>query len=82
MTYPAGTSKGEKEEEEEEESIDMNEASLTPSAKDIALYRLFGQANHPCNYFDLAKEAFLKCLGLGYDSESSSKKKKHGAKKD
>lgn len=58
----------------------MNESA--PSAKDIALYRLFGQANHPCNYFDLAKEAFLKCFGLGYDSENSSNKKKHGTKKD
>lgn len=58
----------------EEESIEINESS---SAKDIALYRLLGRADHPCNYFDLAKEAFLKCLGLGYKSE----KKKHGGKR-
>ncbi|CAI9109246.1 OLC1v1009033C2 [Oldenlandia corymbosa var. corymbosa] len=41
------------------------------SAKDLALFRLLRQGGrHPCDYFGLAKQAFLKCFGLGYGSES------------
>ncbi|KAK9670517.1 hypothetical protein RND81_13G206700 [Saponaria officinalis] len=36
------------------------------------------RAYHPCCYFDLAKQAFLKCLGLGSSSRSpNSPDKEH-----
>lgn len=41
------------------------------SVKDIAFLRLLGQGNHPCDYMVLAKQAILKCFGLGYTSERS-----------
>nr|XP_027077624.1 uncharacterized protein LOC113701259 [Coffea arabica] len=50
-----------------EEIEERDEASV----KDIALLRLLGQGNHPCHYMNLAKQAILKCFGLGYTSERS-----------
>ncbi|KAI5669988.1 hypothetical protein M9H77_19841 [Catharanthus roseus] len=57
----------------EEDCLEIDESS----AKDIALFRLFGRADHPCKYLGFATQAFLKCLGLGYSCESS-RKNKHG----
>ncbi|KAL3527843.1 hypothetical protein ACH5RR_012499 [Cinchona calisaya] len=55
-----------------EEEIQEREES---SSKDIALCRLLGQGDHPCHYIGLAKQAILKCFGLGYISESSRNRK-------
>ncbi|XP_057806988.1 uncharacterized protein LOC131021764 [Salvia miltiorrhiza] len=38
------------------------------SSKDSSFSRIH---NHPCNYFDIAKRAVLKCLGLDSSSEPS-----------
>ncbi|KAA8546902.1 hypothetical protein F0562_003331 [Nyssa sinensis] len=43
------------------------------STKDAVL---FEHSYHPCHFFGLAKQAFLRCLGLDSISESSPKRKK------
>ncbi|KNA14421.1 hypothetical protein SOVF_107560 [Spinacia oleracea] len=45
------------------------------SMKDVASSSVAARFFHPCRYFDFAKEAFLKCLGL--DSESPDEEHKH-----
>lgn len=57
----AGTSGGSRVEEGEESPV-----------KDTAFLSIFRHANHPCNYFGLAKNALFKCFGLDSNSESSS----------
>nr|GMC93232.1 uncharacterized protein LOC109191710 [Ipomoea batatas]GMC94683.1 uncharacterized protein LOC109191710 [Ipomoea batatas] len=44
----------------------------TSSVKDASVLRSFGRRRHPCHYLGLAKQAFLKCLGLDSSSESES----------
>nr|GMC91334.1 uncharacterized protein LOC109191710 [Ipomoea batatas] len=44
----------------------------TSSGKDASVLRSFGRRRHPCHYLGLAKQAFLKCLGLDSSSESES----------
>ncbi|KAK6118409.1 hypothetical protein DH2020_047826 [Rehmannia glutinosa] len=50
-----------------EEDPNGQESSL----KDSVFFRIFRYLNHPCNYFGLAKRAFLKCFGLDSSSENS-----------
>ncbi|KAL1567993.1 hypothetical protein AAHA92_03405 [Salvia divinorum] len=47
------------------------------SSKDSSFLRIFRNPNHPCNYFDVAKQAVLKCLGLDSSSESSRRSDQH-----
>ncbi|KAL8475014.1 hypothetical protein ACS0TY_031441 [Phlomoides rotata] len=42
------------------------------SAKDSTFFRIFGQSNHPCNIFGLAKRAVFKCFGLDSSTEHSN----------
>lgn len=44
-------------------------------ARDAALLRPFGHADHPCSVFGFAKQAILKCLGLDAVFESSLKRR-------
>ncbi|XP_031107137.1 uncharacterized protein LOC116011864 [Ipomoea triloba] len=39
------------------------------SVKDATHFRLFERPQHPCHYLGLAKQAFLKCLGLDSSSD-------------
>ncbi|KAG6384919.1 hypothetical protein SASPL_153742 [Salvia splendens] len=47
------------------------------SSKDSSFLRIFRNPNHPCNYFDVAKRAVLKCLGLDSSSEPSRRSDQH-----
>ncbi|KAG6386723.1 hypothetical protein SASPL_151896 [Salvia splendens] len=47
------------------------------SSKDSSFLRIFRDPNHPCNYFDVAKRAVLKCLGLDSSSEPSRRSDQH-----
>lgn len=38
------------------------------SSKDLSPSPVTRRFFHPCTYFDFAKQAFLKCLGLGSGS--------------
>ncbi|XAR73303.1 hypothetical protein NMG60_11007224 [Bertholletia excelsa] len=42
-----------------------------PSADDAAHSSVLERSYHPCHYIGLARQAFLKCLGLAPDSEDS-----------
>ncbi|KAG9138340.1 hypothetical protein Leryth_001538 [Lithospermum erythrorhizon] len=46
-----------------------------PSTKDVMFRPL--RPEHPCHFLGLAKQAFLKCLGLDSGSESSSNRNEH-----
>lgn len=35
---------------------------------------IFEHSHHPCNFLGLAKQAFLKCLGIDSTPESSTRK--------
>lgn len=40
--------------------------------KDSTIFKLLVRPQHPCNYFGLAKQAFLKCLGFDSDRDNCS----------
>ncbi|KAL1831333.1 hypothetical protein DCAR_0101301 [Daucus carota subsp. sativus] len=54
---------------ERREDINETEGS---SGKDETSDPHFRHAQHPCHFLGIAKQAFLKCLGLDLSSESSS----------
>ncbi|XP_019178979.1 PREDICTED: uncharacterized protein LOC109174169 [Ipomoea nil] len=45
------------------------------SVKDATHFRIFERPQHPCHYLGLAKQAFLKCLGLDSTSDRSDRRK-------
>ncbi|CAA2981554.1 Hypothetical predicted protein [Olea europaea subsp. europaea] len=55
--------------------IDDDQGRDESSLNDSVLQRLFKHPAHPCNYLGLAKQSFLKCLGLDTNSESRSNEK-------
>ncbi|KAM3289980.1 hypothetical protein P3S67_018269 [Capsicum chacoense] len=38
--------------------------------KEANVFKLLVRPQHPCNYFGLAKQAFLKCLGIDSDRDN------------
>lgn len=48
--------------------------------KDSTIFKLLVRPQHPCNYFGLAKQAFLKCLG--FDSDRDNCNSRRHAKED
>ncbi|XP_019240441.1 PREDICTED: uncharacterized protein LOC109220422 [Nicotiana attenuata] len=48
--------------------------------EDATIFKLFVRPQHPCNYFGLAKQAFLKCLG--FDSDRDNCNTRRHAKED
>ncbi|KAF1002284.1 hypothetical protein AG4045_024040 [Apium graveolens] len=54
-----------------ERNEDITEAE-TSSGKDETSDSHFRRAHHPCHFLGIAKQAFLKCLGLDFSPESSS----------
>ncbi|XP_059308036.1 uncharacterized protein LOC132614477 isoform X1 [Lycium barbarum] len=48
--------------------------------KDTNIFKLLVRPQHPCNYFGLAKQAFLKCLG--FDSDRDNCNTRRHAKED
>ncbi|XP_055833192.1 uncharacterized protein LOC129902149 [Solanum dulcamara] len=48
--------------------------------KDTTVFKLLVRPEHPCNYFGLAKQAFLKCLG--FDSDRDNCNTRRHAKED
>lgn len=52
--------------------VGNNSESGDSSMKDLAPSAVAETFFHPCRYFNLAKQAFLKCLGLGSGSHNSS----------
>ncbi|CAN4125572.1 unnamed protein product [Withania somnifera] len=40
------------------------------AVKDKTIFKLLVCPQHPCNYFGLAKQAFLRCLGIDSDFDN------------
>ncbi|KAL9229693.1 hypothetical protein vseg_005132 [Gypsophila vaccaria] len=60
--------------------VENNAERENSCLKSLASAPNIERAYHPCRYFDLAKQAFLKCLGLGSSSgppNSSDKEHEH-----
>lgn len=43
--------------------------------KDGTIFKLLVRPQHPCNYFGLAKQAFLKCLGIDSDQDNCNSRR-------
>nr|XP_043633894.1 uncharacterized protein LOC122605081 [Erigeron canadensis] len=48
-------------------------SSMTDEGRDM----LFEHSHHPCNFFGVAKQAFLKCLGIDPTAPENSNKRRH-----
>lgn len=49
---------------------DGSEERERSAEKDANVFKLLVRPQHPCNYFGLAKQAFLKCLGIDSDRDN------------
>uniref|UniRef100_A0A3Q7GX05 Uncharacterized protein n=1 Tax=Solanum lycopersicum TaxID=4081 RepID=A0A3Q7GX05_SOLLC len=61
-------------------SADESQEREGSAEKDTAIFKCCVRTEHPCNYFGLAKQAFLKCLG--FDSDRDNCNTRRHAKED
>ncbi|XP_006354717.1 uncharacterized protein [Solanum tuberosum] len=51
-------------------AADESQVREGSAEKDATIFKFCVRTEHPCNYFGLAKQAFLKCLGFDSDRDN------------
>ncbi|GJT03001.1 hypothetical protein Tco_1187859 [Tanacetum coccineum] len=69
-----GTSTGEVVQRARKSNAQQSEGSGSDTMDDGNIM-IFEHSHHPCNFLGLAKQAFLKCLGIDSTPESSTRKR-------